>query len=228
MALRLKIDKRAFEKLSDELKGEYVESGDGKTYSLDVEDMEDVEALRAAKQRETAAAKELRKELRDAQAKIGEYEQGNGELDKAKDTVAKLTAKLQETARKNIATDMAKKISTAPTLILPHILDNLITEIDDDGEVKVSVKGPDGKPSNKTLDVFEKEVVANKEFAAIIVASKASGGGGTGRVDPPAKGGGAASERNSSEPPPNFAKMNPRDLAATLKERREARQQQDG
>lgn len=241
MALKLKITKAQYDKLSDDVKSEYVENDDGKGYTLDVDGIEDTSSLTRARDREKQAAKELRTKLAEAEARLAEIDgddaRKSGDIDKItkaatakydkdtgelKDQVTKLRDKLSGGALDRVANDIANRISKAPKLMLPHIKSKLAVELDDDGEVSIKVLGDDGKPSTTSLENFEKGLVNDKDFADIIIASKASGGGGAGRKDPPANGGAGHHPNNSGDPPPDLSKMAPADMVARLKAKKEA------
>ena len=234
MALKKKITKDAYAKLSDALKAEYIEDGD--EYKLDVEGEEDVGKLKRAKDREVEARKEATKRAEEAEAKLAEIEGNDArkrgdiatiekswkeKLDTAnaasQDKINKLTAHTTKTLVDNVAMSIASQISTSPTLILPHIRARLTADFDGD-EPKTRVLDKDGKPSALTTDELSAEMRANPDFAAIIRASKASGGaggnnGGAGTKSP--KLGGGGSEK------PNLAAMKPADLADYLTAQKE-------
>jgi hypothetical protein len=240
MGLKHKIDKKTFDKLPPEMQENYNVDEDGKNYTLDVEGLDDAGELKRAKDRETEAAKKLRKELKTAQdelAALQEASAGNDvekikatmqkkydtDIQAANDKVTKLTNALKNKAVDAVADAMAARISTSPKLILPVIKGALQADIDDEGEVSIVVI-EDGKPSKKAVADFEKELVASKDYAAIMIGTKASGGGGATRKDPPSNGSGAASDRNNSERPADPSKMKPNQLTEWLKERKDARQ----
>ena len=68
MALKKKITKEDHAKLSDALKSEYVEDGDG--FRLDVDGEEDTGALKRAKDREAQLRREAEAKLREAQEQL--------------------------------------------------------------------------------------------------------------------------------------------------------------
>lgn len=234
MALKRKIDKETWEKLSDEMKPLYSKKGDD--YALDVEggDEDDAGELRRANERLKQEAKDAKKALKD---KLAEEEE-NGELDaKKKGDIAtlekswkektdkqkeefegKLTAKdkfirnsMLDSAAKDVAT-----IAKSPGLIMPHIKQRLDVDLTGDEPV-VRVLDKSGKPSSLTLDELKKEFVANKEFSDIIVASKASGG-----AKPDGKEGGGTLGNPVTDAKVMLSKVDPKDLAATIKAKKEA------
>jgi len=202
MALKYKLTKAAFDKLSDELKGEYVEDPNkAGEYVLDVNGLPEPEndgALKRAKDREKqradeaeAEAERLDTELTSLRSNQGKGEKDIARLTKAHDkTVADLTAeydgkisKLTGFIDKEIkggkAEALAAKISTVPKLLGGEIGKRLQVNYDGDEPV-LEILGADGKPDSKlTLDKLGEEFVANKEFSSIIIGSKARGSGAT-------------------------------------------------
>lgn len=230
MALKKKITKEEHAKLSDVLKAEYIEDGEG--FRLDVDGEEDTGALRRAKDREAQLrrdAEKAKKELEDKLAEIeGDDARKKGDiatlekswqkkLDDQKaeyeSKVSKLTTHTTKNLVDSVALSIASKISTAPALLLPHIRARLQADFDGD-EPKTRILDKDGKPSAMTIEELSAEFVANKDFSAIITASKASGGAGK----PSQNGGGAPKFSGQSDKPADLSRMNPAELAAHLKE----------
>ncbi len=237
MALARKLTKAKYEKLSDELKAEYKEV-DGE-YVLDVEGDEDTSSLKRAKDREVQKRKEAEEKLKELQDQLdgisdtdarkkGDIEtlekSWKDKYDKReKELVAKIEGKdgfIKSALVDNVASNLAHKISNAPSLILPHIKARLAADLD--GETPVTkVLDKDGKVSALSVEDLEKEFVANKDFSAIIIGSKASGGGAS--TSNLAKPGGSATLNNNQQAP-DLAKLSPAELGARLKAQREAQQ----
>lgn len=234
MALKKKITKEEHAKLSEHVKGEYIEDGDG--FRLDIEGDEDTGALKRAKDREAQLRRDAEAKLREAQEQLealgtddarkkGDIQtlekSWQKKLDDAKAEsdakISKLTSHTTKSLVDNVATQIASKISTAPALILPHIRSRLLADFDGD-EPKTRVLDKDGKPSAMSVEELSAEFVANKDFSAIIVASKASGGAGK----PSQNGGGAPKFNGDSDKPADLSQMNPAELAAHLKEAKQA------
>lgn len=230
MALKAKLTKEQFDKLSKDLQAEYVEDGDG--YRLDVEGAEDTGALKRAKDRESQLRRDAEKEAKELREKLegieGDDARKKGDiatlekswqkkLDDQKaeyeGRVSKLTSHTTKSLVDNVAQSIASKISTAPALLLPHIRARLQADFEGD-EPKTRVLDKDGKASAMTIDELSAEFVANKDFSAIITASKASGSAGK----PSQNGGGAPKINGQSDKPADLSKMNPAELAAHLKE----------
>lgn len=229
MALKKKLSKEEFAKLPEHFKSEYVEDGEG--YRLDVDGDEDTGALKRAKDREAQLRKDAEKKAKELEDKLAEIsgddarkrgdietleKSWQSKLDKQREEyegrVSKLTSHTQKQLVDNVALNIATKISTAPSLILPHIKARLQADFEGD-EPKTRVLDKDGKPSALTVDELANEFVANKDFSAIIVGSKASGGAGKSSQN-----GGGAPKFNDSDKPADLSKMNPAELAAHLKE----------
>jgi hypothetical protein len=227
MALKKKLSKAEYEKLSDTIKAEYIEDGDG--FRLDIDGDEDTGALKRAKDREAQLRRDAEAKLREAQEELdrinGDDARKKGDIatlekswqKKLDDTkaeyegkVSKLTAHTTKTLVDNVATQIATKISNAPALLLPHIKSRLQADFEGDAPV-TRVLDKDGKPSAMTVEELAAEFVANKDFSAIITASKASGGAGK----PSNNSGGGAP--NNSDKPADLASMNPAQLAEHIK-----------
>lgn len=222
MLLR-KIAKTAYDALPDVMKAEYkVSSTNASEYLLDADDAK--EAL-AARDREKARADELQtrvdaidKKLKDAEdaTKAAEAEalrkkgdipaleaSWQAKLDAAKvasdAAIDGLKIKLKNLLVKNAAMAMAADISTTPNLLAPMIEARLQAEIDVDTPF-TRVLDAAGKPSALSLDDLKKELVANKDYSAIIKASQSSGGSaGAGRGGGSAGSGGGEGGKKLSE-----------------------------
>ena len=227
MALKKKLTKAEYEKLSEHIKAEYIEDGDG--FRLDIDGDEDTGALKRAKDREAQLRRDAEAKLREAQEELdrinGDDARKKGDIatlekswqKKLDDTkaeyegkVSKLTTHTTKTLVDNVATQIATKISNAPALLLPHVKSRLQADFEGDSPV-TRVLDKDGKPSAMTVEELAAEFVANKDFSAIITASKASGGAGK----PSNQNGGGAP--NQSDKPADLASMNPAQLAEHIK-----------
>jgi alanyl-tRNA synthetase len=230
MALKKKLTKAEYEKLSEHIKAEYIEDGDGDGFRLDIDGDEDTGALKRAKDREAQLRREAETKLREAQEQLDAL--GNDDARKKGDIqtlekswqkkledqkaeyegkLGKLTSHTQKQLVDNVATQIASKISNAPALLLPHIKARLQADFEGDAPV-TRVLDKDGKVSAMTVEELTAEFVANKDFSAIITASKASGGAGRSSNQ---NGGGAPN--NSDKPPADLASMNPAQLAEHIK-----------
>lgn len=227
MALKKKLTKEEYSKLSDHIKAEYIEDGDG--FRLDIDGDEDTGALKRAKDREAQLRRDAEAKLREAQEELdrinGDDARKKGDIatlekswqKKLDDTkaeyegkVSKLTAHTTKTLVDNVATQIATKISNAPALLLPHIKSRLQADFEGDSPV-TRVLDKDGRHSAMTVEELAAEFVANKDFSAIITASKASGGAGK----PSNQNGGGAP--NQSEKPADLASMKPAQLVEFIK-----------
>ncbi len=235
MALKKKLTKTEYDAAKPDIKTEY-KLVEGKTdeYELDLEGGEDTGALLRAKEHEKKARQEAETKLRELQEKMDKQEAAEikereriaregGDIKTLEKSWKEKNEKLQADMQKqidardaalstltvdNVATQMAAKISTAPSIITPHIKSRLRSEIVD-GVAVTRVLDAKGAPSAQTVAELEAEFVANKEFSAIITGSRASGGGAHG-----GQGGGGAT-------PPGgkviFKDQSPAGIAAQLK-----------
>jgi hypothetical protein len=243
MALKRKLTVAEFDKLSDAMKAEYKKEGDA--YTLDVEGDDDVGALRRANERNKLEADEAKAAAKKAAEELAALKEGTARnsgdvaaLDKSwqekfkaqqdthKAENSKLTAQLETHMVGNVARDIASKISTAPALLIPHILPRL--KMDLSGEAPVTrILDASGKISALTVEDLQKEIASNKEFAPIIAANRASGSGGAGNGSGGAQsrfGGAGANANNNGNPPQDLSKMAPGDLAAQIAARKAANQ----
>jgi hypothetical protein len=226
MALKLKLEKSAFEKLPADVQKEYVEE-DGE-FVLQVIGAEDTGALKRAKDHEKAKRLELEGKVVELTETVDTLRSSEQRLKTQHETVVtnlktqhgQQTEKMQKALTANlvdnVANGIATNISKAPALLLPHLRARLQADFTGD-QPKTVVLDKDGKPSALTLDQLKAEFVANPEFAAIIVASKASGGGAP--ANPATKfGGGAPANGSNNQQPADLSKATPQALAAMLKE----------
>lgn len=232
MALKKKLTKAEFDKLSDALKIEYVEDGDG--YRLDLDGDEDTGALKRAKDREAQLRRDAEKRAKELEEQLAAVTDGDARkkgdietLEKSwakklgeteaqyKERIAKLEGHIKSSLVDNVASQIAHKISSAPTLLLPHIKARLAADLEGDAPTTL-VLDKNGKVSALSVEDLTKEFVANKDFSSIIIGSKASGGGAPkGGFD---KSGGATTR---SDRPTMLSQLKPHELAAELKARKE-------
>lgn len=238
MALKRKINKATFDKLSEEIKKEYKAGSSDDEFVLDTEGDEDTGALKRAKDREKQRADELAEKLAEATEQLAEVTNGDArkkgdiatlekswqkKLDDQKTAsdaqVNKLTSHIKTQLIDNVASSLAAKISTSPALLLPHIRARLAADFEGDSPV-TRVLDASGKPSASTLEDLQKEFATNKDFAAIIVASKASGG-----ARPASQGNGGGAPNNQNQPPADLSKMNPKQLSEHIAAAKQAKQE---
>jgi len=228
MALKLKLSKTAYEALNEAVKNEYYEK-DG-DYHLDVDGLEDTGGLRRAKDHEVKLRKETESKLREVTEQVAtlQTEMETSETQFASELKKQLGDKegqlvkankfIQETLVDSVAHRLASEISIAPNLMVPHIKARLEADLSGDSPV-TKIKGADGKLSDMTIDALKTELVANKDYSAIIRGNKASGSGAV-RV-PPSHG---SAVQSNTEAPVNAAAMSPADLAASITARKAAAQ----
>jgi hypothetical protein len=227
MALKFKLNKKAYDALSDEQKELYVAGETDGEFVLDVTDLpqgEDVGPIKRALEGERGKNKTLTQQLSDANDKISAFP----DVDALKTTheadKAKLTGFVNKSLKDSVALTLATKISTAPELLAPKIAERLSVDMTGD-EPKTVILGADGKPdATMTIEKLSQEVVANPAYKAIIIASKASGAGGSAKPLIKPLGGGTPAQ--DGEQGFDASKAAPKDLAARIKERKEASAQQ--
>ena len=231
MALKLKITAAEFDKLSDGIKSEYIDNGDG-TYRLDT-DVEDTGALKRAKDREAQLRKDAEKKARELEERLaaleGDDARKKGDIDtlekawkeKADREKADLQAVIDrhqnyisKTLVDNVASSLAAEISTAPKLLAPHIRARLQADLSGDTPM-TKVLDNNGKVSELSLEQLREEITNNADFATIIKGSKSSGGGA-------ADGRGGAARKTSSHPeaPLDLSKAKAADLVAAIEARK--------
>lgn len=236
--MKRKIDKTAWEKLSEDLKANYKLVGTD--YVLDLEDDEGgdddkgAEKLRIERQHRRAAEKKAK----DAEDKLAEIEDAankkNNDVaaveaswqkkyDKLKGEKDEAVASHQKYVKTNLAdkqaSDIANELSkTAPKILLPHIRSRLDVDFEGD-EPRTIVLGADGKRSAMTVAELTKEFRDNKDYSAIVTVSQASGGGAPPSRDTKSKGGAVlAGQDNSGSQPASLATIKASDLADRIRQ----------
>lgn len=190
------LDKVSYDALNATIKTEYKPvEGDDTQFQLDSE-FEDTSALRNALAMEKADSKKAKAELKAANEKITDLETGTATLSgeasaveerwkKANEKLksasgeekARLEAQLSELLVNAKAEDIAKRVAgDSWELMLPVVTKRLKADLSGDKPATI-VLGEDGTDSALNLDALEKEIVANKKYAAIVVKSRASGSG---------------------------------------------------
>lgn len=228
--MKKKINKAAWEALSKDVQVLY--KADGDNYLLQLED-DPADELRRGLERERGENERLRTQVTTLTTEVSSMKTKLDTIDSTtlrqagdinqiekswKDKVTTLEGthktdleKKNEQLRKLLVTSVAEKIaseiSTAPSVILPHILPRLTADFDA-AEPTTRVLGKDGKISAITLDELKKEFVDNPDFGAILIGTNGSGAaGGTGKRN----GSGAASSGKK------FAEMSEAERTAFFK-----------
>ena len=196
MALKRKISKEVFDKLSEDLKKEYKEQ-DGE-YVIDLEGSDDNQSLLNAKQYEKDARKAAEAKVKELQKLIDDSKddssRSKGDVDALdKSWTEKFNKQKSEFETKietqkafiskglvdNVALNLASKLSKSPSLLVPIIKSRL--KADFDGDVPTTkVLDASGSLSALTISDLEKEIMTNEEYKPILIGSKASGGGTSG------------------------------------------------
>lgn len=218
MKLKFLLNSSAYNALDDGHKEFYIAGDKDGEYILSIDGLptpEDTGPLKRALEAERNSHKETKTALGVANDKIAAFPN----IDELKATHAAETGKLKtfadKTLKDSVATGIAAKISTAPTLLAPKIAERISVDMTGD-EPKTIFLGKDGKPDPAlTVEKISEEFVANPEYKAIIVASKATGGGAPARPFVNPLGGGAPQGEQGN----NFdaAKAKPSDMVAHLK-----------
>lgn len=226
MALRFKLNKAQYEKLTPEFQSEYIAGDKDGEYVLDVSDLpqaEDVGPVKRALEAERNAHKATRTKFEEAQAKIDAFP----DIETIKADAAKENGKLKAFAEKtlinSVATALAAKISTVPALMAKEVASRLTVDMSGDEPI-TKVLGKDGKPSDLTIDKLGEEFVANPEFKAIVKASNGTGGGMPTQNSVKPLGGGMPTKdgEQKSEANVDLSKLPGKDLAARIAERKAA------
>jgi hypothetical protein len=184
--MKFKISKTEYDAASDDFKKEYIVDGD--SYTLKIEGGEDVGALKRT-------VDHVRGQLKDATTKNAELATKNTELENAiKNSpsqqdieaaraegdakVAVANGWISKSLVSAKASEIAGKISTAPSLLLPVLTARMEVVFDKKtGEPKLNLKDKEGKVHDKFGETdLVKEVVDNPEYKAIIRGNLASGG----------------------------------------------------
>lgn len=222
MALKHKIKKTEYDKLSDELKAEYIAGEEDGEYVLDVTGLPEPEDTGPLKRSLDRAREDLKKE-KAAKAELQSKLDDMPNVDELKAThkaeTSKLTKFVDKTLRDAKALEIATKISTVPALLAPKIAERLSVDMTGD-EPKTVILGKDGKPdAEMDFEKLSQEFIANPDFKAIIVASKAKGGGAApGGLK--SSGGGAPADDQDKKA--DLSSMSGTDLAARIKAKKEA------
>lgn len=224
MALRFKLTKAQYDKLSDELKNEYIAGDNDGEYVLDVSDLpqgEDVGPVKRALEAERNAHKATKTKLGEVQAQLDAAPDVEALKAEHGKEVGKYKSFTEKTLIDNAALALATKISTSPALLLPHIKARLVADVTGDEPV-TKVLGADGKPSDLTIDKLGEEFVANADFKTIIKASNGSGGGTPPKPAVKPLGGGMPPKDGEQGQAPDLSKLPAKDLAARIAERKAA------
>lgn len=221
MALKHKIKQAEYDKLSDELKAEYIVGEADGEFVLDVTGLpapEDTGPLKRSLERAREDLKAEKKKSADLQTKVDEAPDVEALTATHQAEVKKYKDFTEKTLIDATADTLAAKISTSPKLLAPIIKARLVTDLSGDTPV-TKVLGADGKPSDMTIDKLGEELVANPDYKAIIVASKAKGGGAP---NVPLKPGGGGAPTGDQDKAPDLSALDGASLAERIKARKAA------
>jgi len=180
MALKFKIKQADYDKLSDDVKNEYIAGDADGEFILDVSDLpkgEDVGPIKRALEAEKNKSKALKGEKDALQAQVDGFEDVAALKANHEKEVGKYKSFTEATLIDGTAMELATKISTSPKLLAKDIRERFVVDLSGDKPV-VKIKGADGKVADDmTIEKLQSEVVANPDYKSIIIGSKASGGG---------------------------------------------------
>lgn len=226
--MKRKITKAEFEALNEVLKGEYEEKN-GAYYAKIEDDHDAITSIKQAKENEVNAHKETKKRLKEFEdkAKLAEDEhlRKSGDVKAIEESWSKkyssreaeLLSKIEtfQTKTKNSVKDgaiskLAAKLCKpdAHRIFSKSVSDRFDVEIVDDN-FNLRILDKDGKPSALSIEDFEKELLADKEFSAIIVRNQASG-----TVIPDSKN--RPGRTADTDKPVNLATLSPSQLAERI------------
>lgn len=233
MALKYSVTKEEHGKLSEELRGQYVEDKDG--YRLDLDGESDNGALKRSKDREVQLRKDTEAENKKLAEQLAELmgndarkrgdiealekswkEKSDKTASEAQTQIQKLRSLTERNLRDNVALAAVSKITSSPELLLPHFLNRLQVDFESD-EPRTRVVDAKGQPSAATIDELVAEFVADKKYSAIITASKASGGAGTSTM----KTGSAQNYSSNDKNKGDYAKMSVSELRARIEAKKQ-------
>lgn len=194
MALKNRITKTAYDKLSDDLKEHYEADGD-KHFKLEVEGLEDTGALTRALDRAKETATEQADEIKtlkkdnkaltdaagdggaaDVQRLTRQHERKVASLTEEHTTTLKgRDAFISKTLIDSQATALATAISTVPSLMADHVKKRLSVDFTG-AEPKLVILDKDGKPAPAlTIDTLKAELLTVAELKPILRGSQATG-----------------------------------------------------
>ena len=157
---------------------------------------EAIEALRLAKKNESDSHSETKKRLKELQDKLDELtnedHRKRGDVEALenswKEKLSKRETELMEqinmlqnsaikSTKDSILSGLASKYVKPEyqRMFKKDIEDRIEVQLEN-GSSAIRILGSDGKPSALTMEDFEKEILANKEYAPIVIANRASGG----------------------------------------------------
>ena len=199
MKIKRKLSDAEYNALDDNKKALYVKQGSD--WVLDLEDtafeevkkekdslrakVEQFESEKRAAEEKAAEEKAKREQEKMAkQKKEGEWEAYTKSLEEKVEKLQNDLKTTQEGYRNRLTTDMlnrevdriANELSTAPSLLKPFIRDRLTVEFVGE-EPRIFVKDDKGHKSATSVKEFEKSIVDNSEFSAII--KQTAGGAST-------------------------------------------------
>lgn len=195
--MKFSITSEAFEKLSDDLKGEYKKDGDGYKLKLDGLDLSELDDLKDSVKRLEDNNKQLLKEKKDAQKKADEdarkAAEASGDVEALKEAHRKeleslkseYDGKLSDRDKSieslttgSLATQIASELAVegSASTLSKLIRDRMRTTFVD-GQPKTIILDANGNESEMTVDQLRDEIRADKALSPLISGSKGNGAG---------------------------------------------------
>lgn len=196
MALKRVLE--SVDELSDDVKKEYVKKEDGK-FHLDVDgEAEELNHLRTKKSIAEEHRTKAEKQRDDLAAELENIRKGaipKGDVEalensykgkmidaeaKHKERETKLVKQLHRATVGAQAEQIAAELFVAPHLLHAEVAKRLTVEETEDGELRIRVKGADGKPSALTIEDLKTELRSDKRYETVLIGSKGTGSGANG------------------------------------------------
>jgi hypothetical protein len=162
--LKYSIDKASFDGLDSINKSHYTQDGDN--YRLEVDGLEDVGALKRAKDHEASARKSLAAELATARDRLAKIEQIDVEAVK-KETTAEVAGKFLSKLIDIEALRIAQKLAGSDGAELAPYIKGRLSGEQVDGDWKIVAKNTKGEILKDLADL-EADFLSNKVFSGII------------------------------------------------------------
>lgn len=214
--LKNTVDQTAYDGLADNLKSEYVKTGDKFTLQHD----EPAGELKRGKDRIAGELTEAKATITTLETKLSAVPsidvvkaaakaELTAEFEPIKATLATRESQISTLLVEGTAKQLALSIGGTKNAdaLLPHVTSRLSAKLDGDTPAVVVMK--DGKPSELKVSDLETELRADARLSSLVIASQASGGAGRPITKSNTPAGGAGNVAN-------LATMKPADLVASL------------
>lgn len=196
----MKLFIKSLDEVDEGMRSLYKKSGDGYVLDIDVKDHPEFKAVLSNRDEildeKRKEAEKRRKAEEDLEAAKREQNKGSAQtreefekvladeraahekaIEAERQAAAEAKQKLRQFVIDQAVDSMARNLSGDDfDLIKPHIASR-VDVVEADGQMKVVIKGEDGKPSGLTTEQFEADVRNNKKFERLIVGKQSSGAG---------------------------------------------------